>query len=729
MYSGNSYMTSTRASALSVLGISIDLADLAGRPEPARTLNKIPINAPLNFDQPNPLDDSLQSFLMSTSRHAPASVLQLNLPSREEAKMLVEWNWFATQPYLPIIHKPTFMAEFNRMYDVPGYKTSPAHLVITHMVLAMAMYHMAKRQVKVNDHAQPDRSRAFRHYHFSLTFLNLLLAGGTLEDCQALIYLVAFTRGFTRPGPAYLLSKITTATIFELRLHRSLKKECERTGTKLNVLEDEIRKRVFWIGISIDVGLSAKLNRPIGVLPSDYDAEKPARIEDEFITESGFTKPLLPDDEKCSFDVAFGLIKCAEFTIDVHTALYAAKRPTEEEYQPLVEGVEAKMTAWKDALPVWLRYDPKDPDLNLRMQSANLMLWYNEVRILLRHPSLNISTSPSFNSDNLTICVASSRAILEMCDLMRRENNLDLAWHAASVPLLACMTLLFAIWEKRETVTPSEIARVKSDMDLSVTVMKEYGAISCAVGKSTGLAVKRRASLSTKTFAPPVKPEPQTGQLVIQPQQQVPQQQAAISQLQQLDEHFDYSRSTPDIDHIAAAAAAASVVSPTADLTTVGSGITFVDNSNMSNMQHQQIDIANHGHVDLHANITGFPDPTSTGMSSHHTHRADQQQQQLQNQLHSAARQQQAQIQQHQQFYIPHTSAAETTYWYGAGAPGSWGRYLTQMSMTADGNNGFPTMALMALGQPRGGSGGGGGDVDAQWGFMNMGHYHDGGGG
>lgn len=111
MYSGNSYLASTRASALSVLGISIDLADLQGRPEPARSQSFISVHAPAEFTENNPLDDSIQSFLMSISRHAPPSVLQLTLPDKEEALMLIEWHLMATHPYLPILHKPTFMAE------------------------------------------------------------------------------------------------------------------------------------------------------------------------------------------------------------------------------------------------------------------------------------------------------------------------------------------------------------------------------------------------------------------------------------------------------------------------------------------------------------------------------------------------------------------------------------------------------------------------------------------
>ncbi|KAK6522863.1 hypothetical protein TWF281_002293 [Arthrobotrys megalospora] len=711
MYTGNSYMTSTRASALSVLGISIDLADLQGVQEPARSLNYVPVDGHMDFRDVNPLDDSLQSFLMSTSGHAPASVLRLSLPSKEEALMLIEWNWMATQPYLPIVHKPTFLAEFHRMYDIPDYRTSPASLVITHMICAMSMYFMAKRDIKVDDQSQqPDLIRAYRHYHFSLSFLNLLLAGGTLEDCQALVYLLAFTRGFTRPGPAYILSKVTTATIFELRLNRSLKKQHERAGTALNVLEDEMRKRVFWTGVSIDVGISAKLNRPIGVFPTDYDVEYPARIEDEYITEAGFTQePLHPNGEgRCSFDVVFGLIKCAEFTIEIHTKLYSAEKPPSNEYQPFVDYMEAQMTGWKDNLPAHLKYDPTNPDVIGRMQAGNLMLWYNELRILLRHPSLNLSISPSFSSDNLTICVESSRTILEMTDLLRRENNLDTAWYATSVPLLACMTILFAIWEKRETVTQAEIARVKADMDLSVSVMKDFGRIN-AIGSNSKLGdiilsltdatmkmlrerhggrlgipnsasnshnapgAKRRTSLTPKTFAPPTTHDIQ---------------QSAISQMSHLNKHYTYQPPQAE-QHISPTTQAPMYVDP---------GVNAIPHMN---------------HVPLHpgtyADTSVHSAATALAAAAHQHHQQQQQAQQQNPSQHHG-----------QPYFIPHTTAPDTsTYWYGA--PESWKEYLTQMTSLAGDSQGFPAMALMSLGQPARA------DIDGTWGFMNVYDFENGG--
>ena len=268
------------------------------------------------------------------------------------------------------------------MYDIKDYRTTPAQTVIVHMAIATSLWQLATRQTSLGDKgvnaAAPDTARAYRHYHFSLSLVHHLLAGSSLEDCQALCSILIFTRSFARPGPAYILGRISLALALELGLHRSTKKAHIIAGTKPNVLEDELRKRVFWVTMAIEIGISAKLGRPMSIRLDDYDVEMPERVEDENITETGFLGQPLTPEEPCSFDVALELFRIAEITIEVHTKMYAVEKPSREAYSPLVESIEAKMTAWKENIPKHLKYDPHSPKWETRIHSGNLMLWYNE---------------------------------------------------------------------------------------------------------------------------------------------------------------------------------------------------------------------------------------------------------------------------------------------------------------------------------------------------------------
>lgn len=43
--------------------------------------------------------------------------------------------------------------------------------------------------------------------------------------------------------------------------------------------------------------------------------------------------------------------------------------------------------------------------------------------------------------------------------------------------LLATLTILFSVWEKRDTVTAPEVVQVKADMDLCMDIMGDVGSL------------------------------------------------------------------------------------------------------------------------------------------------------------------------------------------------------------------------------------------------------------
>lgn len=113
MYSGSSYLNSMRSSALTVLGIEIDLGDLLGSNESPSSRNWMSPNQEKQYSDSNNLDDSLGSFLHSAFNSTQTSQTKLELPSRVEALMLVEFYFATTHPYLPLLHKPSFLAEVS----------------------------------------------------------------------------------------------------------------------------------------------------------------------------------------------------------------------------------------------------------------------------------------------------------------------------------------------------------------------------------------------------------------------------------------------------------------------------------------------------------------------------------------------------------------------------------------------------------------------------------------
>jgi hypothetical protein len=95
---GNSNLSSIKGTALSILGMEIDIADFES----------------LDMDEPDGsvfhpqlYNKSYQAFLQSALNINPR-IEKVDLPAREEGLMYVDWYFRVINPFMPLLHKPTF---------------------------------------------------------------------------------------------------------------------------------------------------------------------------------------------------------------------------------------------------------------------------------------------------------------------------------------------------------------------------------------------------------------------------------------------------------------------------------------------------------------------------------------------------------------------------------------------------------------------------------------------
>jgi hypothetical protein len=96
---GNSNLSSIKGTALSILGMEIDIADFESS----------------DMDEPDAssfhlqlYNKSYQAFLQSALNINPR-LDKVELPAREEGITYAEWYFRVINPYMPLLHKPTFM--------------------------------------------------------------------------------------------------------------------------------------------------------------------------------------------------------------------------------------------------------------------------------------------------------------------------------------------------------------------------------------------------------------------------------------------------------------------------------------------------------------------------------------------------------------------------------------------------------------------------------------------
>jgi hypothetical protein len=104
--SGNSYLSSIKGTALSVLGMEIDIADFSSSDmdEPSHSM----------FETER-YNKSYQSFLQSAHNVNP-KIDKVELPPRGEGITYAQWYFRVLNPYLPLLHKPTFMNTVRLRY-------------------------------------------------------------------------------------------------------------------------------------------------------------------------------------------------------------------------------------------------------------------------------------------------------------------------------------------------------------------------------------------------------------------------------------------------------------------------------------------------------------------------------------------------------------------------------------------------------------------------------------
>ena len=98
--SGNSLLSSIRGTALSVLGMEIDIADYVSpdldEPDPSVLLTR-------------PLHNKSYHAFVQTAFSTGPKLEKVELPPKDEGLTYAQWFFRVINPYLPILHKPTFM--------------------------------------------------------------------------------------------------------------------------------------------------------------------------------------------------------------------------------------------------------------------------------------------------------------------------------------------------------------------------------------------------------------------------------------------------------------------------------------------------------------------------------------------------------------------------------------------------------------------------------------------
>lgn len=356
---------------------------------------------------------------------------------------------------------------------------------MVHTMFAIMYCQYATRAAHNAEHqAELNHSSNF-HYHYALGFFAQLVASHTLADLQALTMLCLHIRNLPKPGACWMIASITLDLALELGLHRSAKRWAG--NAKRSILEIEIRKRVFWSILVIHVIVAGNLGRPMALRSDDWDVEIPKAIDDEVLSENGIDTSRLGN---CNFLVGLECLKVMPIYMDLYNDIYAVKR-SPQTYVDTVLRLERRIRDWVEQWPTELKHESVADDELGRSHFHHLAIIPLHIRLLLRHPSLSLATSPDFNSENLTVCMDVSRKMLYHARQLQKIRCLDGTWQTGALYVLAISTTLFGHWERRDQMMQNNLTVLKEDMNSWLIVIAD---MSSLLGRSTSKYLKHRKS-------------------------------------------------------------------------------------------------------------------------------------------------------------------------------------------------------------------------------------------
>lgn len=248
------------------------------------------------------------------------------------------FNFEKAQCLHPTLHEPTFARELDEVYagDKDAYKN-----FVVRMVLAISMQKLDTQYAGLAD----------SYYLAAMTKIEAVIQ---LKDTRTLQCLILI-------GLYSLLTPTRTATYYIVglatRLCQQLGLTEERTivqGVSMGIvdpLQMDMRRRLAWIVLAMEFGLSHSLGRPNGFATGNdhVDIGFFETIDDEYITSEGIL-PALPSENKA---MAVHFFKMRLLQAEIRRVLYQRKRaePKKEDH-PWFTEMEQKISDWLNASPL-----------------------------------------------------------------------------------------------------------------------------------------------------------------------------------------------------------------------------------------------------------------------------------------------------------------------------------------------------------------------------------------
>ncbi|KAL4897172.1 fungal-specific transcription factor domain-containing protein [Aspergillus ambiguus] len=389
-----------------------------------------------------------------------------DLPPRDVARRLCHNGLEDGCSLMRFVHEPSFYAMFDRVYDAtPEQYTNEEHSFLPLLYIVMAVGCLFSDDGAGTLDVSGYESAIGQGFQFFKAGRQLL----EITDCrdltslQAICFMVLFLQSSAKLSTCYSYVGIALRSALRLGLHRSA------VSANFNPLEQELRKRVFWVVRKMDVYVSTLLGLPQMLSDDDIDQEYPLPIDGEFITAEGIRPP--PKDYTALMAGANAHTRLSNIILKVVKYIYPVKNAqhrskSDQRYvvsHSKIREIERDLQAWMEELPAALRPGTEvSPQLERLRQL--LRISYAHVQVVMYRPFLHYvsSGSQARGVDRRSYacaaaCVSVSRNIVHITTGMHKRALLNGAyWFTMYTTYFAILSLLFFVLENPDSPTAKD---------------------------------------------------------------------------------------------------------------------------------------------------------------------------------------------------------------------------------------------------------------------------------
>lgn len=266
------------------------------------------------------------------------------LPGRQECYALLRDYFENFNCMFPLFHEPTFMHLVDKHYSLEPYEGSGWWASLN---VALAIGH--RLRVMSNVVGQEEDEVAWAYLKNAMAVMTeLTMRANDLLSVQALLGMAMFLQGTPNPQPSFFLVSAAIRLAHSIGLHK------RGSGFNLNEVENEQRKRVFWIAYLLDKDICLRSGRP----PAQDDDDMNVELPSENPPDNVGSVPLAEEiDGKTTMNLFRLMCQFAQIQSRVYKQLYSVKasRQSDGELLNTIGELDSELEEWKDSIPIDFR--------------------------------------------------------------------------------------------------------------------------------------------------------------------------------------------------------------------------------------------------------------------------------------------------------------------------------------------------------------------------------------